>query len=101
MKCQHCGAENKDAAKVCRKCGLELAVAPMWFPDARWHLRTLGTIYAALIILYLGVTAALKTLPKPYHLRKIPIEMTPWLGSGPKHQPEEKLKAPPPPENEK
>lgn len=98
MKCPHCGADNKENAKACRKCGLELSVAPMWFPDAKWHLKTLGTIYVVLTIFYIGVTAALKTLPKPYHLRKIPVEMTPWLRSGPKHLPEEQLKAPPPEE---
>jgi hypothetical protein len=95
MKCQHCGADNKENAKACKKCGRELGIAPAWFPDAKWHLKTLGTIYALLIVFYVGVSAALKTLPKPYHIRKIPIEMTPWLRHGEKFQPEDQLKAPP------
>ncbi len=95
MKCTNCGQDNKDTAKVCRKCGRDLAVPPAWFPDAKWHLKTLGTIYAALICFYIVVSAALKTLPKPYHIRQIPIEMTPWLRHGPKFLPEDELKAPP------
>jgi len=62
-------------------------------------MKTLGIIYAVLIVFYLGVTAALKTLPKPYHLRKIPIEMTPWLRAGQKFLPEDELKAPDPKTN--
>ena len=95
MKCMTCGQENKDSAKACRKCGRDLAIPPSWFPDARWHLKTLGVIYAALVVFYFGVSAALKTLPQPYHIRKIPIEMTPWLRAGQKHLPEDELKAPP------
>lgn len=95
MKCVNCGQENKDTAKACKKCSRDLSIPPAWFPDARWHIRALGLIYAGLIILYFGVSAALKRLPRPYHLRSIPIEMTPWLRSGPKHLPEEELKAPP------
>jgi hypothetical protein len=96
MKCMNCGQDNKDSLKACRKCGRDLSTPPAWFPDARWHLKTLGTIYALLIVAYFGVSAALKSLPKPYQVRKIPIEMTPWLRSGPKHLPEDQLKAPPP-----
>ena len=95
MKCVNCGQDNKDAAKACRKCGRDLAIPPAWFPDMQWHLRTLGTIYGVLIVAYLGISAALKTLPKPYHIRKIPLEMTPWLRHGDKHLPEDELKAPP------
>lgn len=94
MKCMNCGQENKDVMKPCRKCGRDLATPPAWFPDARWHLKTLGTIYGVLIVLYLGLTVALKSLPKPYNIRKIPLEMTPWLRSGVKHLPEGELKAP-------
>ena len=96
MKCVNCGQDNKDAAKACKKCGRDTATPPAWFPDAKWHLRTLGTIYAILIVFYLGVSAALKTLPKPYHIRKIPIEMTPWLRHGSKFLSEDELKAPAP-----
>lgn len=96
MKCVNCGQENKDSAKECRKCGRDLAVPPAWFPDARWHLRTLGIIYVVLIVFYFGVNALLSRLPRPYHLREIPIEMTPWLRRGAKHLPEDQLKAPVP-----
>ncbi|OGR49835.1 MAG: hypothetical protein A2X40_02985 [Elusimicrobia bacterium GWC2_65_9] len=96
MKCASCGVENKDAAKACRKCGRDLSVPPAWFPDARWHVKALGIIYACLVLLYLGVTTVLSGLPKPYHLRKIPRELTPWLNPGGKvHLPEGQLKAPP------
>ena len=60
-------------------------------------MKTLGAIYAILAVFYLGVSLALKQLPRPYHLREIPIEMTPWLRHGPKHLPEDQLKAPPEP----
>ena len=100
MKCMNCGQENKDTAKACKKCGRGLTVAPAWFPDARWHLKTLGIIYACLIVLYFGVSYLLRRLPKPYHIRQIPIEMTPWLRAGPKHIPDGELRAPLPPETE-
>lgn len=79
MKCPNCSQENKDAAKACRKCGRDLSVPPAWFPDWRWHARTLGVIYAGLVVFYLGVSFALKRLPEPYHIRRIPPELTPWL----------------------
>jgi hypothetical protein len=82
MKCPACAQENKDAAKFCKKCNRDLTAPPAWFPDAAWHLRTLGIIYAALIVIYFGVSAALARLPKPYNLRQIPVEMTPWLAPG-------------------
>mgnify|MGYP001607852344 FL=1 len=95
MKCVSCGLDNKDAAKACKKCGRDMSVPAAWFQDARWHLKTLGIIYAALTVLYLGVNAVLSSLPKPYHLRHIPVELTPWLNPGGKvHLPEEQLKAP-------
>ena len=98
MKCISCGQDNKDGAKACKKCGRDFTEAPAWFPDAKWHLKTLGIIYAALAVFYFGVSASLRSMPRPYHTRKIPVEMTPWLRSGPKHLPEEQLKAPAPPE---
>jgi hypothetical protein len=70
-------------------------LSPPWFPDAAWHLRTLGVIYAVLVLGYFAVTALLKNLPKPYLLRDIPPEMTPWLQpKDKKHLPEEQLRAP-------
>lgn len=73
----------------------EIELAPPWFPDAKWHLRTLLSIYAVVTAAYFGISALLAKLPKPYHLRQIPMEMTPWLAKGGKvHLPEEQLKAP-------
>ena len=93
MKCLSCGQEHKETAKVCRKCGRDMTIPPAWFPNAAWHLRTLAIIYCALTVLYFAITFALKRLPKPYHLRQIPIEMTPWLRHGEKFLPEDQLKA--------
>lgn len=74
----------------------EALISPPWFPDAKWHVRTLGIIYAVLVVAYFGISHALSSLPKPYHLRRIPAEMTPWLNPGGKlHLTEEQLKAPP------
>jgi hypothetical protein len=89
-----CGQENKETAKACKKCGRDLTIPPAWFPDAKWHLRTLGIIYACLVVCYFGVSYLLRKLPKPYNIRKIPIEMTPWLRHGNKHVPEDQLQAP-------
>lgn len=95
MKCPACGFENKDTAKACRKCGRDATVPPAWLPDARWHLKLLAVIYASLIAFYYGVTAALSALPRPYQLRHIPVEMTPWLAPGGKvHLSEEQLQPP-------
>jgi hypothetical protein len=98
VPCPGCGFENKETAKTCRKCGRDMTVPPAWQPDGAWHLKTLGVIYAALTVFYFGLTAVLSKLPKPYQLRDIPVEMTPWLAPGGKvHLPEDQLKAPPPP----
>ena len=73
----------------------EALLAPPWFPDAKWHMRTLALIYAVLIATYFTVSHLLSRLPKPYVLRRIPMEMTPWLHPGGKvHLPEEQLRAP-------
>jgi len=79
VRCASCGQENKDAARACRKCGRDLSVPPAWFPDWKWHARTLGIIYACVTVFYLVVSAVLKRLPEPYNIRRIPPEMTPWL----------------------
>lgn len=79
MKCQNCSQENKDAAKACRKCGRDLTMPPAWFPDWNWHARTLGVIYAVVIVFYFVTTFTLRQLPKPYNIRKIPAKLTPWL----------------------
>lgn len=98
MKCVGCGNDNKDGVKACKKCGRDMTIPPAWLPDAAWHLKTLAVIYVLLILFYAGVTSTLSRLPKPYNLRHIPIEMTPWLVPGGKvFLPEDKLKAPAPP----
>ncbi|MBI5244829.1 MAG: hypothetical protein HY922_14260 [Elusimicrobia bacterium] len=79
MKCLNCQQENKDTAKVCKRCGRDLTLPPAWFPDWKWHMKTLGIIYLCVTLLYFAVDYALRKLPKPYHIRKIPPEMTPWL----------------------
>ncbi|MFA5161029.1 MAG: hypothetical protein WC421_02175 [Elusimicrobiales bacterium] len=79
MKCLSCAQENKPGVKICKKCGREIALAPAWFPDWKWHLKTLSIIYAALVLFFFGAHFLLKKLPPPYNLRSIPPEMTPWL----------------------
>jgi hypothetical protein len=74
MKCPNCHAENKDHVKNCRKCGAILNIMPMWSPTWQWHLKTLGVIYAGLVVLFF----LLNWLLKPY-MRDIPAEITPWL----------------------
>ena len=49
MKCPRCQVENKDVAKTCRKCGMDLQLPPLWQPTKAWHLKTLGIIYAVLV----------------------------------------------------
>jgi len=79
VKCLNCAQQNKDTAKVCKKCGLDLTLPPSWFPDWRWHVKTLTVIYAGLIVLFLAGRHLLRKLPPPYHQRTIPPQMTPWL----------------------
>ena len=74
MKCPQCQVENKDQAKSCRKCGMELQLPTLWQPTWEWHGKTLGIIYVVLIVLYL----VMKSLLKPY-IRHLSPEVTPWL----------------------
>ena len=74
MKCPQCQADNKDVAKTCRKCGMNLQLAPLWQPTWRWHAKTLGIIYAVLVVLFF----AAKWRLKPF-VRELPPEITPWL----------------------
>jgi len=76
MKCFKCGTENKDGAKVCKKCGSSLISQsiPVWQPTWKWHIKVLIIIYVSLIIVYFF----LNWLLKPY-MRKLPPEITPWL----------------------
>ena len=79
MKCTNCGQENRAALKFCKKCGLDMTLPPAWFPDWRWHLKTLSWIYLILIAGFFTVSYVLHKLPPPYDQRQIPAEMTPWL----------------------
>ncbi|OGS20877.1 MAG: hypothetical protein A2252_00580 [Elusimicrobia bacterium RIFOXYA2_FULL_39_19] len=76
MKCPKCNVENKEEAKVCKKCGTSLALKPVWTPNWQWHAKTLGIIFGVLIILFFSLNA----LFKPY-MRKLPKDITPWLKS--------------------
>jgi len=79
MKCIVCQTENKDTAKNCRKCGVNLQMEPLWRPTWRWHLKVLGIIYAVLIVAYFAISQFLSRIPPPYRMREIPKDVTPWL----------------------
>jgi hypothetical protein len=79
MKCLNCGYQNKETAKTCKKCTTDLTLPPSWFPDWTWHAKALGTIYAALLVIFLAARHFLHKLPPPYNIREIPPKMTPWL----------------------
>jgi len=79
MKCLNCGAENRAALKFCKKCGRDLTLPPVWFPDWRWHLKTLSWIYITVTVAFFAMSWLLRKLPPPYDQRQIPAEMTPWL----------------------
>lgn len=79
MICWQCGNENKDTAKTCRKCSVDLRLPPIWRPTWKWHIKTLVIIYIVLIIFYIAGIAVVKKLPPPYNQREIPKEMTPWI----------------------
>ncbi len=74
MKCPQCQTDNKDIANACRKCGMNLKLPPLWQPTWRWHARTLGMVYALIIVFFFVA----KFLLKPY-VRALPPEVTPWL----------------------
>ena len=79
MKCPNCGYENRAALKLCKKCSSDLTLAPVWFPNWRWHLKTLSWIYITLIAVFFATSFLLKKLSPPHDIRKIPPQMTPWL----------------------
>ncbi len=79
MKCPDCATENRASVRFCKKCGKDLTAVPIWFPDLKWHLKTLSIIYLALIALYFSLGTFLKKLPPPYDQRILPAETTPWL----------------------
>ena len=81
MKCYKCQSENKEGAKLCRKCGADLIPALLWWPSWRWHAKTLAIIYGFLIVAFI----LLNQLLKPY-MRQIPKDITPWLKDLPKQE---------------
>ena len=87
--------QKKLSKKAAQALQIQEELSPPWFPDAAWHLKTLATIYVLLTAGYFGVSYLLSHLPKPYRLRDIPPEMTPWLAPGGKqHLSDEALRAP-------
>lgn len=79
MKCVICQTDNKENAKNCRKCGVDLQLEPLWRPTWSWHLKTLGVIYVILVIAYFAISKFLSTVPQPYRMREVPKEITPWI----------------------
>ena len=79
MKCLVCQTENKEGVKACRKCGVDLGLAPLWRPSWKWHFRVLGAVYVVLVIAYFAISQFLNKIPPPYRMREIPPEVTPWL----------------------
>ncbi|HOW89451.1 MAG TPA: zinc ribbon domain-containing protein, partial [Elusimicrobiales bacterium] len=72
MKCLNCGQENRATLKFCKKCGRDLTLPPLWFPDWKWHLRTLSMIYIGGTVFFFLLSWALHKLPPPYDQRQIP-----------------------------
>jgi hypothetical protein len=80
MKCPKCQTENKEEAKLCKKCRADLyPPLPLWRPSWKWHAKVLVSVYAVLLVLFFS----LNFLLKPY-LRQIPKDITPWLKDVPK-----------------
>ena len=74
MRCTKCNSENKDEAKICKKCGTSLIVRQVWKPTWKWHLKVLGIIYVAIIALFFLINYLLRD-----YMRKLPTDITPWL----------------------
>lgn len=75
MKCPKCHSENKEGSISCKKCGHDFSKSPnLWKPSWKWYIKTLGIIYAILIVVFF----ALNIILKPY-MRQIPKDLTPWL----------------------
>lgn len=77
MKCPACQVENKDQAKNCRKCGMNLQLPPLWVPTWAWHRKTLLILFVGVLIAFF----AARVLLKPY-VRSLPPEITPWMHEG-------------------
>ena len=82
MICSVCQTDNKETAKACRKCGIDLQTPPLWKPTWAWHGRVLLGVYVVLTIAYFAISAFLSRIPEPYRMRKIPKEVTPWIKNG-------------------
>jgi hypothetical protein len=81
MKCPKCQFDNKENAKLCKKCGSDMNPVFLWKPTLRWHLTTLSIIFTVLIVVFFSLNYVLK----PY-LRQIPKDITPWLKDIPKQE---------------
>ena len=79
MICLVCQTDNKDNARVCRKCGADLQAAPLWKTTWAWHGKVLAAIYLVLVVAYFAISAFLQKIPEPYRIREVPKEITPWM----------------------
>ena len=79
MKCIVCQTENKDGVKTCKKCGVDMNLELLWQPTWKWHAKSLGIIYAILIVAYFAISQFLSRIPEPYRMREVPKDVTPWL----------------------
>jgi len=52
MKCEFCGKQNKDEDPICRRCGADIHVVPLFTP--RWHVKFLLGTFLALALIYGG-----------------------------------------------
>ena len=79
MICSVCGNDNKEGIKLCKKCGVDVNIEPLWRPNWKWHASVLGAIYVVLTIAYFAISKFLTDIPEPYRMREVPAEVTPWL----------------------
>ena len=78
--CIACQSENKEDANVCKKCGVDMKMGPLWHPTWSWHLKTLGIVYVVLAIAYFSLSHFLgEVIPEPYKMRNVSKDVTPWL----------------------
>jgi len=60
MRCPKCGFDNKEDAKSCVKCKVDLRSILIEGPTWKWHLKVLAIIYAILGIAYILLRIFLK-----------------------------------------
>jgi len=82
MICIVCQTDNKDTAKACRKCGIDMATPALWTPSWAWHGKVLAAIYLGLTVAYFAISTFLSKIPEPYRMRQVPKEVTPWIKNG-------------------